>query len=144
MRRIASIFSVLLLVGGSLQAQHHDMKKGNEIAQQQSKVTVLVNTASWCPACQANGKRVEKDILSQYMHSEDYNIVVNDLSDESTKEASQRSCKEAGIAKVAANNNGTGTIYFVKTGTQKVISKVSVTKSTEEIKAAFKEALKKV
>lgn len=109
-----------------------------------AKVIAMVNTASWCPACKANGQRVEKDIISQYMTNEKVEILVNDLSNKETKAVSKEKCMKAGVAGIASKNKGTGMIYFINSETKEVISKISVTESNEDIKQAFEKAISKV
>lgn len=114
----------------------------NEAPAVESKsVIVVVNTADWCPTCQKNGPRVEKELLSSYMKDDNYTIIVNNLSTDETKMASQKMLEEVGLSTFTDENNGTGSIYFIHPETKKVIDKISVRKSTEKLKAAFAEAL---
>lgn len=113
------------------------------VKEKEAKVIVMVNTATWCPVCQGNGARVEKEVLSSYMKNPKVSIVVNDMSNDETKKTSKASCEKAGITNVAQANNGTGVIYFIDAKTKTVLSKISVTKTTEEINAAFKDVLEK-
>ncbi len=101
---------------------------------------VVVNTANWCPVCQKNGPRVEKELLSDLMDDEHYQIIVNDLSNEETKSNSQELLAAAGLKNFTAENNGTGSIYMIDPQSKKVLDKISVRKSTEKIRAALKEA----
>lgn len=110
---------------------------------QNAKVIALVNKASWCPVCQANGARFEKDIMPMAMANKDVQIVINDLSDDKTKAASLPMLKKAGIAEFAKENKGTGTLYFIDAKSKKLISKVSLAQSDEEIKKVFMTALAK-
>jgi len=110
---------------------------------QQAKVIALVNKASWCPVCQANGPRFEKDIMPMAMQNKDVQIVMNDLSDEKTKAASLPMLEKAGIASFAKKNTGTGTLYFIDAKSKKLISEVSLAKSDDEIKKVYMAALAK-
>jgi hypothetical protein len=110
---------------------------------QQAKVIALVNKASWCPVCQANGPRFEKDIMPMAMQNKDVQIVMNDLSDDKTKAASLPMLEKAGIASFAKKNTGTGTLYFIDAKSKKLISEVSLAKSDDEIKKVYMAALAK-
>ncbi|MEO6849577.1 MAG: hypothetical protein ABI166_03075 [Mucilaginibacter sp.] len=110
---------------------------------QQAKVIALVNKASWCPVCQANGPRFEKDIMPMAMQNKDVQIVMNDLSDDKTKAASLPMLEKAGIASFAKKNKGTGTLYFIDAKSKKLISEVSLAKSDDEIKKVYMAALAK-
>ena len=105
---------------------------------------VVVNTADWCPLCQKHGERVENDILSSYQANASYQIIVNDLSSEESKAASQKILMKAGLENFSAENNGTGRIYFVHPTSKKVLDKISVSKSTVKIRKAFTEALENI
>jgi hypothetical protein len=110
---------------------------------QQAKVIALVNKASWCSVCQANGPRFEKDIMPMAMQNKDVQIVMNDLSDNKTKAASLPMLKKAGIASFAKKNTDTGTLYFIDAKSKKLISEVSLAKSDDEIKKVYMAALAK-
>jgi hypothetical protein len=110
---------------------------------QQAKVIALVNKASWCPVCQANGPRFEKDIMPMAMQNKNVQIVMNDLSDDKTKAASLPMLEKAGIAAFAKKNTGTGTLYFIDARSKKLISEVSLAKSDDEIKKVYMAALTK-
>jgi hypothetical protein len=107
------------------------------------KVIALINKASWCTVCQANGARFEKDIMPMAMANKDVQIVMNDLSDAQTKAASSPMLKKAGVASFARINNGTGTLYFIDAKSKKLISEVSLAKSDEEIKKVYMAAIAK-
>ncbi|MHB1922097.1 MAG: hypothetical protein ACYCOO_07655 [Chitinophagaceae bacterium] len=113
-------------------AQHHP-----------PKVIALVNQASWCPVCQANGPRFKKDILPMVMKNGNVQMVMNNLTNEETKGFSLGMLKKAGIAKFAENNTETGMIYLLDAKTKRLISTISLAKSDQEIKEAFQTAISK-
>src|SRR5260221_8113856 len=116
----------------------------SSFAQGQSpKIIALINKASWCPVCQANGPHFEKDIMPMAMANKDVQIVMNDLSDSQTKATSLPMLKKAGITAFAKKNTGTGTLYFIDAKSKKLISQVSLAESDEEIKKVFMAALAK-
>lgn len=136
---ILSIFAVVAL-GCSANSTNQDVKSDDN----EKKVIVLVNTADWCPACMANGPRVEKNVVSKYMQNEKCQIVVNNMTDDKTKATSKESCDKAEITSVASKNTGTGMIYFIDSETKEIISQISVTKTDEEIIKAFDDAIAKI
>ncbi|MGI8950502.1 MAG: TlpA family protein disulfide reductase [Chitinophagaceae bacterium] len=107
------------------------------------KVIALLTKASWCPVCQANGPRFEKDIMPMVMENKDVEMVMNDLSDDNSKKMSKDMLEKAGVYKFAEKNNATGMLYFLDSKTKKLISKVSLANSDEEIKKALEDALSK-
>ncbi|MBS3912987.1 MAG: hypothetical protein KG003_00655 [Bacteroidetes bacterium] len=107
------------------------------------KVIVMINTAKWCPVCRANGQRIEDQVVSQFANNDSFNILLNDLSTNESKEASATKCKLLGISAIAEASNSSGVIYFIHAKTKEIISEISVTKSTEEVILAFNMALMK-
>lgn len=110
---------------------------------QNVKVIALVNKASWCPVCQANGPRFEKDIMPMAMENKEVQIVMNDLSDDKTKAASLLMLQKTGIASFAKKNTGTGVLYFIDAKSKKMITHVSLAQSDDEIKKVYMAALAK-
>lgn len=131
MKNFKSIFVVALLLL-SLGA----------LAQTKSKVIVVVTKADWCPTCKVHGSRVVSEVLLLYKEAQ-VKIVVNDLTDKQTKATSKATLVAEGIEKATSKSNTTGEITFINTSTKKVISKISVAKSNDEIKKALDEAISK-
>lgn len=111
-------------------------------AEQEAKIAVIINHASWCPACQSNGERVKMNVVSKYMESKNVKILVNDLSNEETILNSQKELNKLGLNEFSKTNKSTGTIYFVDLKTKKVITNTNVTKSNEELIKFFDKNLK--
>jgi hypothetical protein len=107
------------------------------------KVIALISSADWCGVCNANGPRLEKEVLPSFMMNKDFLIVMNDQSDEETKALSKANLEKQGIYEVAKENKSTGMIYFINPVSKKLISSISVSKSTEDIKKAFDNAIDK-
>ncbi|MDZ4667106.1 MAG: hypothetical protein SGJ00_04395 [bacterium] len=111
-------------------------------AQDHAKVIALVTKASWCSTCKANDARMGKEVFSAYKTGE-LKIVANDVTDDASKKLCKKALEEAGVAKIAANSKVTGMITLIDAKSKKVISTISVGKSTEEIKLAIDATLKK-
>ncbi|WP_421751164.1 hypothetical protein [Croceimicrobium sp.] len=135
------LLSLSLVFGLSTYQQNAPSPVSAELSE---ALIVVVNTADWCPLCQKHGERVEKDILSKFQANASYQIIVNDLSTEESKAASQEILMKAGLHNFSAENNGTGRIYFVHPTSKQVLDKISVSKSTEKISKAFTEALENI
>ena len=112
-------------------------------AQAQPKVIALLTKASWCPVCQANGPRFMKDVMPMVMKNKEVKMVMNDLSDKKTTTMSKDMLEKAGIYDFAEKNPATGMLYFFDAKTKKLISKVSLAESNDEIKEAYQTALGK-
>ena len=109
----------------------------------QPKVIVLLNKASWCHVCQENGPRFMKDVMPMVKKNKEVKMVMNDLSDKMTIAKSKDMLEKAGIYNFAQENPATGVLYFFDARTKEFISKVSLSKSNEEIQKVYMEALSK-
>jgi hypothetical protein len=107
------------------------------------KVIALLNKASWCPVCKANGPRVEKDLMPMLMQDKNVQLVMNDLSNDDTKTASKEMLDKAGIGSFSKKNQATGMLYFLNAKSKKLISSVSIAKPNEDVMMTYKEALAK-
>lgn len=105
-----------------------------------AKVIALVTKASWCPVCQKNGDRMAKEVFSTYMDGK-LKVIMNDVSDDNTKKTCSKEITENKLQAIADKCTMTGIITLVNVKSGKVISSISVAKSTDEIKKAIDEAL---
>lgn len=108
-----------------------------------AKLIALLNKASWCTVCQANGPRAEKELLPALMQEPNVQFVMNDLSNKQTKKASALLLDKAGLGSFAKENTGTGMLYFVDAKTKMLISSVSIAESNEQIMMTYQAALAK-
>jgi hypothetical protein len=131
MKPIKAFIVALLILGGS-----------TLYAQSNSKVIAVVNKANWCPVCEKNGERVMTQVLTQYKEPQ-VTIVANDLTDEDTKAESKAALEKLGVYKLVEADNKTGQIIFIDRKNKKVINKISVAKSNDELKKAFDQAIRR-
>ncbi|WP_428225550.1 hypothetical protein [Flavobacterium sp.] len=111
-------------------------------AQTQTKIIAVVTKADWCPTCKLHGARVVTEVLPLYK-APDVKIMVNDRTNETTKASSNLNLKQEGIGKAIGKNPTTGEIIFINAITKKIISKISVAKSSTDIQQAFDLAISK-
>lgn len=111
----------------------------SSFAQSNPKVFAVISKASWCPACVQNEGKILKDVLPN-VDSSKIKIVVNDLSDATTKEVSIQNLNVLGLNPL--EYNATGVISFVDVKSKKKVDSIVVAKPTEEILKAFEESLK--
>lgn len=109
-------------------------------AQTTPKVIAVVSKAKWCPICVKNEGRIVQEVLSA-LDVNQFNLVVNDLSDKETKTASSGKLKVLGLK--VSDFKATGNISFVDSKSKKVISTISVAESSDKIKEAFAVSLNK-
>jgi hypothetical protein len=109
----------------------------------QVKVIALMNKASWCSVCQDHAMSFMKNIAPMVMKNPEVKMVVNDLSNDQTRESSMPMLESAGIKQFALENDATGRIYFIDARTKKLLSSVSIAQSNKDIMRAYKEALKR-
>lgn len=109
-------------------------------AQSTSKVIAVVNKADWCSTCQKNGERVMTEVLAHYKEPQ-LSIAANDLTNDATKAESKATLEKLGVYDLVSTEKKTGQIILIDNKTKKVISTISVAKSTKELKQAFDLAL---
>lgn len=68
---------------------------------------------------------------------------MNDLSGDQTKSMSKTMVENAGIYQFAKKKPATGMRYLFSADTQKLLSKLSVDDSNEELEKAYKDAISK-
>lgn len=105
------------------------------------QLIVLLNKASWCPVCKANGSKVMKDLMPMLMKDKNVMVVMNDVSDKSTKAKSEPMLEKAGIVTFAENHMATGMLYFIDASTKKWLASVSIANPNMQIEMVFKKAM---
>lgn len=137
MKKLVSALFLIIWLSGSLFAQSQKISSPVE-----PSIAFVVNTASWCPACQKNGERVEKEVLSSYQNNSKVKVIVNDLSNKETKARSSEDLNAMGLLNVAKENKGTGQILIVDLTSKKVLGTVAVSEPTESIVSKLNTSLK--
>ncbi len=117
------------------------------------KLIAVVNKANWCGVCKANAERFTKVLLPY--SSKGVNIFLNDLTNETTKEASKQELEKANVY-VAVNTiprkgmgkalkachmvkdkkqtqDIAGIVTFIDPGSHKQLKQVSISMSDEEM-----------
>ncbi|MEO9003580.1 MAG: hypothetical protein ABI288_02535 [Ginsengibacter sp.] len=109
----------------------------------QPKIIALLTKASWCYVCQANEPRFMKDIMPIIADNKDVKLLINDLSDKKTIAMSRRILQKVDIYDFAEKNPATGMLYFFSAEKKKLLSKISLAQSSEDIDKAYQKALSK-
>jgi len=113
------------------------------MAQSDAKVIAVINHAEWCSVCKSNGERAQAAFMENNKDGA-IQFLVNNLTDAASIEKSATALKETGLDKVMADKKMTGTAYFFDAETKKLITKVSVAKSDQELADAMVTAKKGV
>jgi len=96
------------------------------------KVYAVINKANWCPACQANGERMMKEVIPACKNLK-VKFVANDLTDATSISRSTTELQKNNIYNSVKETKSTGVILLVDAKTKKVIRQISVTRPSEEI-----------
>lgn len=112
---------------------------GLNLYAQQTKVIAIINKASWCPVCKANGEKVMM-LMPEYM-GKDITFLMNDLTDETTKKESMTELEKHNAWDFVKDYDKTGFITIVDTKSNKIIETISVSKSEQDLKDALNNAL---
>lgn len=156
MKKVKLIIAVLLMTTGfNSQSQAQEQS-------QNPKVIAVVNQANWCGVCKGNGARFGA-VLMPYAEK-GVNIYVNDLTNETTKEASRQELEKANVYETVntiprkgmgkalkachmvkdkkQTQDVAGIVTFIDPVTHKQLKQVSISLSDEEMKSIINELLK--
>lgn len=103
------------------------------------KVYAVINRADWCPVCQANGPRVMSEVMPA-CKTLSVAFIPNDLTDETTITKSTAQLQSKKIFDAVKDTKATGVILLIDAKTKKLIKKISVASSTNDIVKEIKEA----
>lgn len=109
------------------------------MAQSSAKVIAVVNHADWCGTCKANGARA-MSVFSENNPDGAIQFVVNDLTNDETKEVSAKTLKKHGVFETMEARRKTAVVYFFDAQSKELLNEISVGKSNEEIATAMKTA----
>ena len=109
------------------------------MAQSSAKVIAVVNHTDWCGTCKANGERA-MSVFSENNPDGAIQFVVNDLTNDGTKEVSAKTLKKHGVFETMEARRKTAVVYFFDAQSKELLNEISVGKSNEEIATAMKTA----
>lgn len=101
----------------------------------------LVTRADWCSVCKTHQARVS-DVLGKGAAQKEYEVVVNDITNEETSARSRKALAEKGLEELAAGASP-GTVVFVDAKTRKRIAEITVAHQDEEIRMVIGMARKR-
>ncbi len=125
-KKITALFSLLLIAFSS-----------SLFAQGDRKIIAVINKADWCPVCQINGEKVMNEVMPVFKES-GVLFMMNDLTDESTKEDSKKMLEEKKIFEAVKKIKSTGLILLVDAMTGKLLEKISVAEPAEKLIEAIR------
>lgn len=124
--------TILLAIMGATNAQ----------SEESSGIITVFNHADWCHVCRKHEARA-LDVLKKASMNIKMELVVNDITNEDTKEVSKVELKKLGIEAVISKKKHSGMIYFVNPVSKKIVGQISASKSNEAIEKALKAAISK-
>jgi thiol-disulfide isomerase/thioredoxin len=101
-------------------------------AQSSPKVIVVLNHASWCSICKANGTRAF-EVFEENNKDNSFKIIANDISDEKSRSIAKADIKTTGLEKTPQQAYSAGVLSFYDAKTKKLLAQVSVAHTSEEI-----------
>ena len=156
MKKLKVIMAVLLVVtsfGSIAQTIEHS---------ENPKLIAVVNKANWCAVCKANAARFGANIMPYA--AKGVNIYMNDLTNETTKEASKKELEKVnvyvavttiprkGMGKMLKScglvhdkkqtQNVSGIVTFINPKTHKQVKQLSIAESDEVMTATINNLLK--
>lgn len=104
----------------------------NVFAQNAPKIVAVVNSASWCSVCKANGERAMGAFMENNKSGE-IQFVMNDISNEESTKKSAIEIAKLGLSKAMLPYKASGVVYFFDAKTKEPITQITVANSNEEI-----------
>lgn len=101
----------------------------------------MVTRANWCPTCRANESKINHELLPAYSASKDVAVVINDVTNKRTRTKSKPALLAAGVYTISLKEQATGVITIVHPLTGKIVKRLYVSYSLDEIQKAITEAL---
>lgn len=108
-------------------------------SQQAPKLMAVINRASWCPVCKANGPRVMKEVIPAFS-AQEVQFISNDLSNKASIRKSTQVLEQNGLVSAVEPIQATGLIILIDNKTKKRIRSISLAEPTEKILREIKEA----
>lgn len=102
------------------------------LAQEGKKLIAVVNKADWCHVCQANGEKIMNEVIPVFKES-NVQFIVNDLTDESTKEESKKVLKDKKVFETVKKTISTGIILILDGSSGILLEKISITESADKL-----------
>ncbi|MCU0430334.1 MAG: hypothetical protein MUF42_10225 [Cytophagaceae bacterium] len=113
--------------------------EGN-LLQAQTKLIVVINEASWCKYCKANGERVRNGI-ADFVKNKEIIVIHNDVSNKETIQKNEGEFKKLGIAEYMKSHQEAAMIYILDSSTKKGIDGLPIKSEDSIIINALEEAL---
>lgn len=116
----------------------------NQVNAQNEVLYIVINEASWCPYCKANGERVRKAVEEFSASTKNVIVIHYDVSDESTKAKSESKFKSLGIDDYMKSHSEAAMVYVVNPKTKKAIEGFSIKKDTTYVQEILTKCVGKV
>jgi thiol:disulfide interchange protein len=110
-------------------------------AQNPPKILAVVNSASWCSVCKANGERAMGAFMENNKSGE-IQFVMNDVSNAETSKKSAAELTKLGLTKAMLPYKASGVVYFFDAKTKEPLTQITVANSNEEIAMVVRMVLK--
>jgi hypothetical protein len=108
----------------------------------EAKVFVIANKADWCSICKAYAGRTVSTFTENNADGY-FQLIVNDITNESTKKASKPAIAKVGLEKSLKGALAAGVLSFYDAKTKNLLAQVTVANSEEEVAATMKAAREK-
>ena len=109
-------------------------------SQTDAKVLAVVNSAEWCGVCQQHGERA-MSVLQENNADGEVHFIMNNVTNDETKQASEKNLEKYGLANAMADHEATGVAYFFDADNNEFIDQVSLSKDNPELVDALQAAI---
>ena len=109
-------------------------------SQTDAKLLAVVNSAEWCGVCQQHGERA-MSVLQENNADGEVHFIMNNVTNDETKQASEKNLEKYGLANAMADHEATGVAYFFDADNNEFIDQVSLSKEDQELIGSMQGAM---
>jgi thiol-disulfide isomerase/thioredoxin len=130
-------FAVLIAISGLSLFSAQQLKAQSTSG---TKIYGVVNRATWCPVCQANGERFMKEVMPAVSNL-GISFVTNDLTNHASILQSDKVLRTDKLLNAVGDIKSTGVLILVDNSSKKVLRTLSLAEPTEKLVAEIKASL---
>lgn len=104
---------------------------------------IVVNEATWCKYCKANGARIH-ELIDEYALNTHIVVINNDVTDEESKKKTIPALKDLGVYDYMVKHKESAVVFVFDAKTKKIMDKFSIKLTNEKILTHLNDVLERV
>ncbi|UXP32598.1 thioredoxin domain-containing protein [Reichenbachiella agarivorans] len=112
----------------------------SQVNAQSTDLYIVINEATWCPYCKANGQRIHQ-LIDEYTEGKQIVVLSNDVTDGETKKKTEPQLEEMGVLYYMKNHKEAAVIFVFDAKTKKIAEKFSIKTDNKKVIAYLNKAM---